>query len=67
MRLAADERRDLADLLETLTPDQWVQPSLCSGWAVRDVVAHVIGYEEIGYLGLLGTLIRSGFRPGRLN
>lgn len=40
-QLAADERRDLADFLETLTPEQWQQPSLCAGWTVRDVVAHV--------------------------
>ena len=30
-RLAAAERRDLADYLETLTEQQWEQPSLCSG------------------------------------
>ena len=34
-------RRDLADLLETLTPEQWESPSLCRGWRVRDVAAHV--------------------------
>ena len=67
MRLAAAERRDLADLLETLSGDQWDQPSLCEGWTVRDVVAHVISYEEVGYLGVLRTLIRSGPRPERLN
>jgi uncharacterized protein (TIGR03083 family) len=46
MQLAADERRDLADLLDTLDPEQWAHPSLCEGWAVRDVVAHLISYEE---------------------
>ena len=34
-------RRDLADLLESLTPEQWESPSLCPGWRVRDVAAHV--------------------------
>lgn len=34
-------RRDLADLLEPLTPQQWEWPSLCPGWRVRDVAAHV--------------------------
>ena len=67
MRLAADERHDLADLLETLTPDQWLHPSLCEGWSVKDVVAHVISYEEISHLGVFSTLVRSGLRPGRLN
>jgi uncharacterized protein (TIGR03083 family) len=67
MQLAADERRDLADLLDDLTPEQWLHPSLCDGWAVRDVVAHLISYEEIGYLAAAGTLLRAGFRPVRMN
>lgn len=67
MQLAADERRDLADLLDTLTPEQWDHPSLCAGWAVRDVVAHVISCEEIGYVGLAAAFIRGGFGPSRVN
>lgn len=35
------ERRRLANLLAALTPDQWAGPSLCAGWRVREVVAHV--------------------------
>ncbi|MCP9624867.1 maleylpyruvate isomerase family mycothiol-dependent enzyme [Nocardia otitidiscaviarum] len=35
------ERERLADLLATLTPDQWAAPSLCTGWRVREVVAHM--------------------------
>lgn len=30
-----------ADLLERLSDDEWAQPSLCDGWAVRDVAAHL--------------------------
>ncbi|MFW0792311.1 maleylpyruvate isomerase family mycothiol-dependent enzyme [Gordonia sp. CPCC 205515] len=37
----ADERRTLAATLATLTPEQWQTPSLCAGWTVRDVAAHV--------------------------
>ncbi|MEV0981421.1 maleylpyruvate isomerase family mycothiol-dependent enzyme [Streptomyces sp. NPDC049915] len=37
----AAERRDLADLFDALTPDQWARPSLCAGWRVREVVAHM--------------------------
>lgn len=36
-----DGRRSLADLLETLDETQWDEPSLCTGWRVRDVAAHV--------------------------
>ncbi|GGU48757.1 hypothetical protein GCM10010211_11270 [Streptomyces albospinus] len=37
----AAERRDLADLLDGLSPEQWDAPSLCTGWRVRDVAAHM--------------------------
>lgn len=36
----AAERRDLAELLENLTEEQWNAPSLCEGWRVKEVVAH---------------------------
>ncbi|CDP84508.1 MULTISPECIES: maleylpyruvate isomerase family mycothiol-dependent enzyme [Mycolicibacterium] len=53
MDLARDERADLAEFLATLTPAQWQTESLCAGWTVKDVVAHVISYEELGWAGLL--------------
>lgn len=34
------ERREQADLLAGLTPQQWDAPSLCAGWRVREVIAH---------------------------
>jgi len=37
----AAERRELADLLDELTPAQWDTPSLCAGWRVREVAAHM--------------------------
>jgi hypothetical protein len=45
MDLARQERRDLADLLATLTPERWDAPSLRTQWRVRDVVAHVFSYD----------------------
>ncbi len=38
----AHERRDLADVLATLTPEQWGTPSLCAAWTVKDVAAHLM-------------------------
>jgi uncharacterized protein (TIGR03083 family) len=35
------ERAGLADLLDELTPVEWAAPSLCTGWRVRDVAAHL--------------------------
>jgi uncharacterized protein (TIGR03083 family) len=53
MDMARAERADLAAFLATLTLQQWDTPSLCSGWTVKDVVAHMISYEELGPKGLL--------------
>jgi uncharacterized protein (TIGR03083 family) len=40
-RVIAEQRRSLADLLDTLTDEEWEHPSLCDGWRVRDVAAHM--------------------------
>jgi uncharacterized protein (TIGR03083 family) len=50
MEMATDERRDLAELLAYLTPEQWRHESLCEGWTVRDVVAHTVSFEELSWL-----------------
>lgn len=65
--LARDERADLADFLATLTPEQWGSPSLCDGWRVRDVVAHVFSYEDLGLPGLVGRFVSGGLNPDRIN
>lgn len=51
--MARAERADLADFLATLTPREWHAPTLCTEWTVKDVVAHVISYEELEWAGLL--------------
>lgn len=37
----ADRRRGLAEVLDGLTAEQWSAPSLCDGWTVAHVAAHV--------------------------
>ena len=37
----AARRRWLADAYDGLTPEQWTSPSLCEGWTVAHVAAHV--------------------------
>ncbi len=64
LEMARAERADLAEFLATLAPQDWAAPSLCSRWTVKDVVAHVISYEELGALGLLerfakGRIVRA--------
>jgi uncharacterized protein (TIGR03083 family) len=58
MDMAYDERTDLAAFLETLTPQEWHAPSLCEGWTVKDVVAHMVSYEELTPCGLLKRFAR---------
>jgi len=36
-----DQRRRLVELLEALSDREWRQQSLCTGWTVRQVAAHV--------------------------
>ena len=67
MELARAEREDLLALLETLGPEQWQHPSLCQGWRVCDVVAHVLSYEELGPLGLLRRFAAGRFTTDRTN
>lgn len=66
-QLAEDERIDLADFLETLTPEKWAVESLCEGWTVRDVVAHVVSYEGVGAGGLARRFTQGRFMLNRIN
>lgn len=53
MDMAYDERADLAAFLDTLTPQEWQAQSLCDRWTVKDVVAHIVSYDELTPLGLV--------------
>lgn len=67
MAMARAERAELADFLGSLPHEQWDSPSLCAGWQVRDVVAHIVSYEEHGNADLLRRLVRARLRPHKLN
>ncbi|MFB9323628.1 maleylpyruvate isomerase family mycothiol-dependent enzyme [Cryptosporangium minutisporangium] len=67
MRLAQDERADLLGLLTRLAPEQWDAPTLCTAWRVRDVVAHVVSYDELGPVGLARSFLTGGLRVDRIN
>jgi uncharacterized protein (TIGR03083 family) len=57
------QRTRTADLLEVLTPEEWKHPSLCDGWTVRDVAAHLTLQQMTLAAALLGALRH----PGSLN
>ena len=55
------ERRRLVGILEELTPTDWDTPSLCEGWRVREVVAHLsMAYRYSGWSVAAGILRARG-------
>lgn len=51
------QRLRVADLLDQLTDEQWHRPSLCQGWTVRDVAAHLT-LQQIGWGTALRMMVR---------
>lgn len=56
-QVIGSQRRNLADLLDELSDEQWRHPSLCAGWTVRDVAAHLT-LQQLGLRDLIGTTLR---------
>ncbi|WP_253464921.1 maleylpyruvate isomerase family mycothiol-dependent enzyme [Paenarthrobacter sp. A20] len=54
-----EERRALIKDLEPLHPAQWKTPSLCPGWDVHDVLAHVIDSAKTTRLNFMSRMIAS--------
>ena len=54
-----EERRSLAATLAGLDAEQWEQPSLCEGWTVKEVAAHVIAHPQIGWAQMPGMVARN--------
>ncbi|WP_067437784.1 maleylpyruvate isomerase family mycothiol-dependent enzyme [Nocardioides jensenii] len=54
-----DERESLAVTLGELSSEQWQVESLCPGWTVKDVAAHVISNPQIGWSAMPGMALRN--------
>ncbi|MEB3981302.1 maleylpyruvate isomerase family mycothiol-dependent enzyme [Mycobacterium sp. 663a-19] len=57
---AADERRELANLLDGLDEAQLATPSLCAGWDVKTVAAHVVSTVTDGTPAFVRLALRRG-------
>jgi uncharacterized protein (TIGR03083 family) len=57
-RTIDQQRAELADLMETFTEADWEAPSLCEGWRVREVAAHLT-LAQMGLLPALGEVVRA--------
>lgn len=55
--LIADERRWLVDVLAHLTDEQWQARTLCEGWTVEDLAAHLVVRERDPFLAGPGILL----------
>jgi uncharacterized protein (TIGR03083 family) len=56
------ERKTLADTIGELTPEQWNAASLCSGWTVGFVAAHVLAGAEQTPAHFVTGMAITGFR-----
>lgn len=61
------ERAALIEDLSHLDDRQWEQPSLCAGWTVHDVVAHLVDTYRTTRLGFMVGLARARFDFDRQN
>jgi uncharacterized protein (TIGR03083 family) len=59
-RTIAAERRDLAAILAALPELAWETPSLCEGWRVREVIAHMTMPFRYSGKRFIAELARSG-------
>lgn len=57
--MVAHERTALADTLDDLTENDADTPSLCRGWTVHNVAAHVVMVLEVTGPRFMKTLVRS--------
>ena len=55
------ERMALANDLEMLAPGHWQSPSLCPGWSVHDVLAHLVDSAKTTRLGFIRRMFAAGF------
>jgi uncharacterized protein (TIGR03083 family) len=49
LHLFPDERAALLEVLRSLSPEEWNAPTVCAGWSVKDIAAHLIA-DDFGRL-----------------
>jgi uncharacterized protein (TIGR03083 family) len=61
------EREALIHDLASLSPEQWQAPSLCPGWDIHDVLAHLVDDAKTTRLSFIRDLIVARFDFDRSN
>jgi uncharacterized protein (TIGR03083 family) len=67
MGMIADERRRVADLVDSLDSAQLRARSLCDAWTVKEVVGHLVAAVAASNSSVLRLLVRSGFNIHKAN
>lgn len=62
-----EERLALVADLESLTDEQWRAASLCAGWTVHDVVAHVVDTAKTSMTSFARDMVAARFDFDRQN
>jgi uncharacterized protein (TIGR03083 family) len=60
------ERRSVADLLEDLTDDEWRRETLCTGWTMQIMAAHLTTSARTGWRDVLAGAVKAGFDWNRM-
>lgn len=66
-KLVHRERAALVDCLRALPADAWERESMCAGWSVRDVAAHLLDSAGTTPLSFLAGMVRARFDFDRQN
>ena len=61
------EREALIQDLTALKTQQWTTPSLCPGWGIHDVLAHLVNDAKTTRINFVSRLITAGFNFDRSN
>nr|WP_185992532.1 maleylpyruvate isomerase family mycothiol-dependent enzyme [Janibacter cremeus] len=61
------ERAALVEDLAAATDEQWAHASLCAGWSVHDVAAHLVDNARATPVGVIWAMVRAGFDFDRQN
>jgi uncharacterized protein (TIGR03083 family) len=55
--MVRSEQDELHAVLVDLPAEDWDRPSLCGGWKIRDVIAHLISMNSAGLLGFMQATV----------
>jgi uncharacterized protein (TIGR03083 family) len=51
LEIIPKERENLITMLSELSNEDWTAPTMCTGWSVKDLAAHLLG-DDIGILNM---------------